>query len=430
MKKIKVISAVLTVLLLVSAFTPAMALPVPELSLSAKAYAVYNLDLDCPVYSVSENETRKPASLVKMMTALVAYDMSGGKLKETMVTVPENIWSHFVGFGNISVCGLVPGESMSLYDILNGLLVASGNEAATTIALHFGYDGFMEAMNAKAAELGMNNTHFVNPHGLDNDKQYTTAADIMLLTRAFVKVPELYEISRRVTYQLPATAKSPSRTVYTTNNAMILSSADYYSPLRGVKTGTTPGAGQCLASTAVYGGNTYLVVVMGSSYGKAFSDSEALYRWAFVNLRIKSPIDRNTVVAQVKVTGSNKKDTLVLYPDRELLSLFGSDEAVEVTYECDLPQSVAAPVKSGDLLGTARVFYNGQEAGEVNLMAREDVSQNLLVVLMEFIGSALSSPLGIAICCLLVAVILIYIYLVKVVFPKRDKRRQARKTGR
>lgn len=425
----KVISLFAAILILVSASLPAFALPQPDLELAAVSAVVINLDLGETIYTKNENEIRTMASLTKMMTALVAYDLCGGDTRGTTVQVPWNIWEYFAGFSNISVSGLVAGESFSMYDMLHALLIPSGNEAATTIAINYGYENFISQMNQKAAELGMNSTHFVNPHGLDAEGHYSTAADLAKLAVEFAANAELYEITQKVTYLLPATDLAEARTIYTTNLASIPSSGYYYSAMRGLKTGYTPNSGYCLASTATSGGARYLIVLLGCEVGKSFSESIELYRWCYNNLSIKSPIDNNTVVAQLGVTGSAEKDTFVVYPDAPIYRLFGNSNEIEVTYNCVLPESVPAPVAVGDVIGTAEVFYNGESVGTVNLIAREDIERNVFVVAMEAIGAAITSPVGMVVIGALFLILLFYLYYIKIVIPRKARRRAHKKNS-
>lgn len=424
MKRSRPFVLMLALILLLALPAQAAGLPTPDVELTAQSAVIVNLDLGQTVYTKNENTVRSIASLTKMMTALVAYDLSGGQLKETNVTVPVNIWGFFEGYSNISVSGLVPGETLTLYDMLHALLIPSGNEAATSIALHFGYNEFIDAMNSKAAELGMKSTRFVNPHGLDAEGHVSTAHDIALLAQALYQNTALYEITQKTAYQLPATDRAEARTIYTTNLAMLSGSSSYYAPLRGIKTGYTKSAGHCLASTASYGGDRYLIVLMGCEYGSVFAETAALYRWCFLNLSVLSPIDGNTVAAQVKVTGSAQKDTLVLYPDRELYTLFAKGEQPEVTYRCELPESVPAPVAPGDIIGTAEVFYDGRSAGTINLVAREAIEKSIFIVAADMLGRLLTSTPAIIVMGLLFLFFIAYLYYIKVVIPRMEKRRK------
>lgn len=425
MKSFKGLAAVaLLIALSLSLYVPASALAEPDVELSAASALVVNLETGTEIYSKNADERRSIASVTKMMTALVAYELCGGALKETTVTVPLDVWSYFDTY-DISVSGLVSGESMSLYDMMHALLLPSGNEAAVSIACHFGYAEFINKMNEKAAALGMSNSHFVNPHGLDADGHYSTAHDLIILTKAFIAATPIYEITQKTSYTLPETGYAEARTIYTTNYAQIESSDVYYSPVRGIKTGSTDLAGRCLVSTAVYGNTSYAIVLLGSG-SSVFSETVSLYRWCFNNLSYYSPISINTAVAEIKVKSSLRKDALVLYSAGELYSLFDDSKPGEVSYEIHLPESIKAPIAVGQVIGTADVFYNGVKTGTIDLVSREEVKRNIFVSALEFIGAIVLSTPGMIVLGALFLILIIYLYYIKIALPRAAKKRRRR----
>lgn len=425
MKISKRITALLVALLIsVSLVLPAGAIASPDVELSAASALVVNLETGREIYSRNADEQRSIASVTKMMTALVAYEAAGGNLAGTSITVPLDVWSYFDDW-DISVSGLVAGETMSMYDIMHALLLPSGNEAAITLAVHFGYNEFIGMMNQKAAALGMSGTHFVNPHGLDADGNYSTAHDLMLLTKAFVAATPLYEITQKTFYTLPATEYAGERAIYSTNYAQIESSDSYYSPVRGIKTGSTELAGRCLVSTAVYDNTSYAIVLLGCG-NSVFAETVSLYRWCFNNLSYYSPINANTAVTEIKVKSSSRKDALVLYSETDLFALFDASAAPEVTFKTHLPEKVKAPIAVGQVIGTADVFYNGEPAGTVNLISREEVKRNILVSALELVGAIVFSTPGMIVLGALFLILLVYLYYIKIALPRAARRKNRR----
>jgi D-alanyl-D-alanine carboxypeptidase len=168
--------------------------------------------------------------------------------------------------------GLQPGMQMSMRDLLYGLLLPSGNDAAIAIAEHVAgsVPAFVELMNAKAGELELRNTHFANPHGLDDPDHYTSAHDIAVFGRELLRRPELAEIVRSMEYQ-PAW----DRPAFSNGNRLLF---DYPESI-GIKIGFTDEAGQTIVAAAERGGRRIIVSVLGSS--TVYQDAVALFEWAF-----------------------------------------------------------------------------------------------------------------------------------------------------
>ena len=175
----------------------------PEIT--SKAYVLYNPDNDEVVEDINGNKKMYPASLTKMMTALVAFE-SFENLDSEIVTVSENAVKSIYGTSS-SKADFKIGEQTTLRQMLYLLMLPSGNDAANAIAEHISgdNDSFAELMNKKAKELGMNNTHFANPHGLHNPDHYTTASDLAILADAYSSVETLKEIAKCNQYLMPAT---------------------------------------------------------------------------------------------------------------------------------------------------------------------------------------------------------------------------------
>lgn len=224
------------------------------LDLTAKSALAYDLTTN-KVLVAKNPDTRLPmASLTKIMTAIIALE--NPKLPDSYTVRPQDL----VGEDSM---GLSAGESLTLSDLLYGLVLHSGNDAAETLADNFpgGRQAFITAMNEKAAALGLQNTHFTNPTGLEGDgNQYTTAADLLVLTRfALQQFPLFDKVVATFDYTIPAT---PTHAVfYLENETNLLTS---YPGVQGVKTGYTPEAGLCLVTYLDYGGHQILAVILGS----------------------------------------------------------------------------------------------------------------------------------------------------------------------
>lgn len=216
---------------------------------SARAAVVLDAASGAVLYGKNADERIQPASLTKMMTALVAIDH--GRLDQR-ITATEHVYVEPV------VIGVDPGEVLSLEDLLYGLLVWSGNDAAVDIAegLAGTMPQFANWMNARAAALGLRNTHFITPHGLDVPGHYSTAEDLARLLAALMREPVLAKIVGTREY----TITGPPLYKFRNSNPLL----GAYDGVDGGKTGLTDGCGRCLAVSAVRGGHRVVVVVLDS----------------------------------------------------------------------------------------------------------------------------------------------------------------------
>ncbi|MDP2674340.1 MAG: D-alanyl-D-alanine carboxypeptidase family protein [Dehalococcoidia bacterium] len=220
------------------------------------------------LYEMNAGERLAPASITKIVTALVAAERTD--LSE-MVNVEVDGAALAVQTES-TIMGLQPGMEMSVRDLLYGLLLPSGNDAAIAIAEHVAgsVPAFVELMNQRADELGLGNTHFVNPHGLDDPDHYTSAHDIAVFGRELLRRPELAEIVGSLEYQ-PAW----DRPAFSNSNRLLF---DYPESI-GIKIGFTDNAGQTIVAAAERGGRRIIVSVLGSS--TVYQDAIALFEWAF-----------------------------------------------------------------------------------------------------------------------------------------------------
>ena len=241
------------VVLLCSCFTAAAYEP-DTFTVRAEGCVLASLNTGELLYQKSENKRLYPASLTKIMTATVVLD-TANDLNE-VVTAGESAIAILQGTDS-STMGLQAGEQLSVLNLLYTLLVHSANDAANILAERFGNGSiaeFVEKMNQKAAELGMQNTHYVNAHGLHDENHYTTPYDMYLLTRYALKNETFKKIVETVRYTLPATNKHGQRILATTNflqDANSVTPEYFYKYAGGVKTGYTDEAGRCLVSTAL-----------------------------------------------------------------------------------------------------------------------------------------------------------------------------------
>lgn len=225
------------------------------------------------MFSLNGASLRRPASTVKIMTALVALSRLP---PSRLLPVPGDVQSVTTEVGGSSM-GILPGETLSMHDLLYGMLLPSGNDAAYTIAQNVAGSqaAFVQLMNARAARLGLHHTHFTNATGLDEVGEHTSAEDLARLARYALWHSDLFsEIVRTATYAIAADRYHPPFLLHNLNQLL-----GSYPGADGVKTGTTPGAGENLIGAATRSHHRVLVVVLGAT--DRYGDATALLDYAF-----------------------------------------------------------------------------------------------------------------------------------------------------
>lgn len=250
----------------------------PPSGLTAEAAVIMDATTGRVVFDKNAHVRRAPASITKIMTAIVAIE--NGNLADR-VTVPR------IDLPEEASMGLLWGDVMTLEDLLWGLLLPSGNDAATVIAYHVGgasVDNFIKAMNEKAAQLGMKDSHFITPHGLDEDGHYSSAYDIAVMARYAMNIPIFAKIVGTRSYVLRA-----SRTFYLTNSNFLLRPQNESIGADGIKTGYTDDAGDSIAASATRDGRRVIVVALDTADRtaeaiKLFNYAFSTYEWVDMSL--------------------------------------------------------------------------------------------------------------------------------------------------
>ena len=394
MKKtlIRTFSLLLTLSLLTGLLCPfASALEyegVEPITIDSTASLLVNLETDQVLHEENADEIRYPASITKIMTALLTLEAIGrGELTmDTMVTVSPAALMDITD--DSSTANIVAGEQISIHDLLYCLMLASANEAANILAMAVAGDiaTFVERMNQRAQELGMENTHFMNPHGLHNSDHYSTAKDIYKMTKEAMTHAPFREIVSTGQYTTAATNLSEARTLYNTNGLLArYKFAGYlYSGTIGVKTGSTAEAGYCLVAAAKKNGITLVSVVLGCEnpetngkiQRKQFSESSRLLDWGFENFTSATLLNPDTYLEEVPVRNSFQATHVVIKPAESVESLIpGEYDPEKLDLRLTLNSNTAtAPISKGDVLGKVAVIYGGEQYAKVDMVAVSDVS--------------------------------------------------------
>lgn len=299
------------------------------------------------------------ASTTKIMTAVVVLEHA--KLDD-IVTVDRQ--AAMVGQSSM---GLIVGEQFTVAELLKGVLVQSGNDAATLIAEHVGgtVPGFVSMMNAKAAALDLQNTHYVNPHGLDAPGHCTSAADLVSLARYAMRNP----LFRDVVGTFTAKVRSNRYThVLTSHNTLLKT----YPGAEGVKTGNTNHAGFAIVFAAKRNGVELIGAVMGAATeGDRAKQTARLFDWGFAHYRSTEVAHAGGVAGYVPISDYLERSTAAVTAETTSVPVF--DLAGPVKRKIELLPSVPAPVKAGDRLGTVTLYQGSSILAQLPLVAAKDI---------------------------------------------------------
>ncbi len=396
-----------------------------------------NIDTSTVVYSKEADTRRYPASTTKIMTYIITAEHVND-FKNTYVTIKSSVLHMLDGTGS-SVAGLEAKEKLSVYQLLNCLMIPSGNDAALVLADYIGegdIDKFVQMMNDKAKALGCTNTHFANPHGLNDPNHYTTVRDMATITKYALTLPEFIDITDTVT----SDCLGEDRYLVTTNYMIdpVRGGDYYYDYAKGIKTGSTGNdSGYCLVSTATRGGYSYLCVAYGAPYENedgenydngAMIDSKNLYEWAFSNLSIKTIIEKNDLVKEIDLQFAWNKDKLQLSPANSYSTILPDDVAISsIDKTFHIPDSIEAPVKEGEKVGTVTLSYANNELVTIDLVASETVDRSELLSAIDAIKNVITSKWFIISVAVIVILVIIYIIVVAVYRRKKKTQRPVKK---
>lgn len=348
-------------------------LPAPP-QLSGASGAVFEASTGAPLYGVDAGERRLIASTTKIMTALVAVDELS--LREVCAASdyrPSPIETQI---------GLQPGERMRVSDLLRALLLPSANDAAEALAVcaSGSRSAFIDAMNAKARALGLTDTHFATPVGLDSAGNYSTAAD---LARMGIALRRNRFLARTVDLRsFSLTSGAVPRTVVNRNG--LVQSVGW---VDGVKTGHTNAAGYLLVASATRRGVTYVAAVTGTpSEGARDADALALLRWAFATHGFQTPVRSRQVFARARLK-YRPEDEIDLIATRTVRELTRRDARVAVAVRA--PEELQGPLPQNAVVGTVTVRIAGRVVATVPLVTATAVPE---VGLFERAGDAIARP--------------------------------------
>ncbi len=312
------------------------------------------------LYNKNANEQRRMASLTKLMTAILLVENCD--MNETISIAKE---ACYIGG---STAGVKPNDEVNAKDLLMGMLLPSGNDCALAIGYHVGgnIENFAKLMNKKANELGLKNTSFANPHGLDTENHYTTAYEMALIAR----YAKSYDVIKDVVSTPQATVKFSDRTVNLRNTNALLRT---YPKATGMKTGFTNGANRCLAASASDNNLNLISVVLGSDTSQIrFNDTQAIledtfskYKFydisSFLNVYIDIPIIKGKEERYIKSYSKEKYEALT---EEEYSKIYVSQNFIK---------NIEAPMEKGTYLGTYTVSIDDEILYSEDFVLEKDI---------------------------------------------------------
>ncbi len=334
-----------------------------EIIISAPRAILMEKETGEVIYQKNADETAPPASVTKVMTILlIVEELEKGNLTlEDMVSVSANAQS----MGGSQVY-LEEGESMTVRDMLKAIVVSSANDAAVAMAEHINgtEQAFVDKMNLRAKELGMENTNFTNCTGLfDDENHYTTARDIALMSRELIQ----HDMIKDYTTIWMDTLRNGEFGLSNTNKLV-----NSYEGCTGLKTGFTQLAGYCLSATAERNGVEYIAVVMGvDTSDNRFDSVKSLLNYAFANFELLK-LAPDEAIPPVLVNLGEKDSVQPVIAGEEFI-LLEKGNNTDVNYDLEVTPSVSAPVQKGQILGRITISKDDKILRELDLISKEEI---------------------------------------------------------
>ena len=367
----------------------------PDKTLHSQAAILYNRDTEQVLYEKNPDQPQMPGHLAQIMTAIVVMQ-SCSDLDGTTITADDALYKTLYNYDepdDLRYADIDDGDTLTVRESLYAMMLASSCEASLILANQFGdgsIDAFVTKMNDTAAEIGCTATTFTNPTGLCDNRQQTTARDMLTITNYALSLDGFEEIATATSFT-PKTANpmnhpDASAWNWTQANSMALEdSSYYYEGAKGIKTGNLSKSGRSIITEATQDENTYLVIAMNAPFedsdGKLqyyhIEDATRLLNWAFQSFAYTTLLEDDEETAEVEVMNSDGNSYVLVHPKEDCILLWCKDVDVSAVQKViHLDQNVMAPVKKGDKLGTMELKFSGEVIAEVPLVAVADVDRS------------------------------------------------------
>ncbi len=448
-KRRSILYLVFCVVILFMAFTPLSRAEFDPESISTPYFLLMDADTGTVIYHKQGDTQFYPASTTKILTCIIALEKTTD-LDETFSVGPVT--------DRGSCMGIREGEKLSMRDLLYGLMLVSGNDAADAIAhkLAGGRSEFAAIMNEKAAEIGMTKSHFMNANGLHNEEHVSTAYDMALLARYAMQNETFRKIVSTEQYTTSPTSKKSNGYTLTNSNRLIATGNGKanieYEYATGIKTGNTIQSGYCLVASATKNDRNLILVILGDNeYEVAseyrFKNAKSIFEWAFEKLETASAADLGMQTQfTVQVSDASLSDagsgmlSIVADLSTSSVSMLSDDIAAIkadpslVTVTIQDADSVKAPVKQGDVIGTVVYSYKGFTFLTADLVASRDVADLATQTTgpeptLEIIDNEEKSGSWLLVWILLAVLIIVVVLIIMLIMSKKSGRIRARRRG-
>lgn len=345
------------------------------LDLSAESAVLYEPISGRFLYEKNKDQKMPMASTTKIVSAITAIE--NGNLKDIVTT------SKYAAAVEGSSVWLAEGEKQTLLDMLYGMMLSSGNDAAIAVAEHIGgnCDNFAKLMNQTAKIAGAENSNFQNPSGLDNENHYTTAADLAKITGYAMKNETFKTIVATKSHNIPWEGHEWDRKLKNHNKLLY-----QYDGCDGVKTGFTKKSGRCLVSSATR--NSVQLIAVTLKDPDDWKDHAALLDYGFSLLTPKTLVEKGQKTEPVPVKNGESDHVSAMYSESVILPVTEGDST---DFKLTFAENVEAPVKAGDVVGFAEVFLNGKSVGKTDIVAGEDVQRLYVPQFKDYFFQLISS---------------------------------------
>lgn len=350
---------------------------IEDLAPNAKSAIMIEATTGEILFQKNANEKLAPASMTKMMSMLlIMEEIEKGNLKwDEEITASEN--ASKMGGSQIF---LKAGEKMTVTDMLKGIAIASGNDATVAMAERIAgsEENFVKKMNAKARELGLKNTNFVNSTGLTADNHYSSAYDMSLIAKELIKHEKILEFTGTYEDYLRKDTDNPFWLVNT--NRLVR----FYQGVDGLKTGFTDEAGYCLTATAKKDNMRLITVVMNEpTTSSRSSDTTKMLDYGYNVYTVKNIIDENAVIDKVKVSLGKELEVNIVPKETITILSKKTDEKRDISYDVKLDK-IVAPINRGDKVGIINIIEDGKVLSTVEATVQKDIPKaNFLTILLR-----------------------------------------------
>ena len=364
----KVLGIFLTCLLVFPMFIMPVRADELKLAENAKAAILIEASTGEVLFEKNADEKLVPASMTKMMSMLLIIEnIEKGVLKWNQeITVSENAAS----MGGSQIL-LEAGEKMTVEDLFKGVAIASGNDAVVALgeAIAGTEVGFVDMMNDRAKELGLKNTNFKTPHGLDEANHYSSARDMSAIARELVKHEKVLEFTSVYEDYL---REDTDRKIWLVNTNKLVR---FYDGVDGLKTGYTESAGYCLTATAKKDGMRIIAVVMGEPDSKTRNQEVSeMLDYSFAQYQLETLLTDSSSLGKYEVTKAKQKYTEIVPKEDVTVLRKKGDKIGNATYEVKL-NDLKAPIEKGDVIGKLTIKENGKSIRTIDLTTKEDIKK-------------------------------------------------------